>query len=1354
MAGKITIRRVGNLLPHLCLAGVLLLVGIIVWLSTAGIPGCALRYIEQQASEAGFPVKLEKIQLQPSSGLAIKAEGINLSVPQQELPPGALRIRKIQVVFSLGRLLAGDCTPTQLQVKGASLNLPLGADETEQLKLEPLDLQVGFGTEWQSINATLSTYLHGVELKWNLSLREKDGLWQLFPEKQETSDTTTEPLAELSSLLAEYRPVLQQLKNQLDTQHWTAESHPKIQFTIRKGKYWRYGITAQVPHYELEPFHFRDAEIDAEFENNTLTVNTLRFLTINPDTRISLQAAYDLNTRELEFHTKSTAPLVKMLQSYLGEAPSGILSQIKSEGDSTPSIELDGRADFSDDYALNSITLRGKVEQNQMRLGQTQVNRAQLSFFIRDGSFNIDNLQLDFPEGTIKATSQAAEGKGFAKLLVNLPDETLLTLVRDFSNNAHLALPDGLSFGSNLRLQVDCDMQVAAFEPGKSRIEDLLPSLVGLELQFNTDQLSYGDTIFTGNSLSLKASGISYNTQEISIESISIGALSSFKRESDAAESVVFSAELSHLQTAPERNTHRIGSARLQVSADAATTEKAAVEKLHGTAELAELVLADGQARSGAIKARLQAENIAIEDTSAQGIHLDIHIPEGLNLADAWHNMQKAARVEASVQEIRHNGHFCATGTQLTLENTRQNEGKLQLRSLLGKEELSLSLLAALENNGLLHLNDINAHLPLASLLPLLGEEPLKELRLPRLLEAQGRALVDTKNHTLLNTHYNIQVPELVRVCNNVHVFKGREIPLALHVQGLFRTEPDGHMFYEADVDARHELGRLQVRVAGDPLRECRITGSNSIPVNIINALIDNVDAHWIMRDFRCTPGITRNYITDINTTIRYDRGIYVHALCKAELINMEFMLGALRDKEDAQGNPTGEEYLRTDLSPNPFSLVKEGHCDVEVLVQLDCVDENGQALPERIRINLLNPDMLYDNTPWLKRMGFKTGAPTSRITGEAVRFNIEDCTITLHKLKGNCYPAYSIGMYYAPIQHYMEDIILRDPVDIETEYCLFPIASRCEVPMQGIIRAEAPTGAGFRFLGTTIPFTNFSGFINISDADIYLDRMNAECWGGVMNGAVRIGFAGEHTTLDGYIQARTMNLKDIVASYGQEFTPATCSGFIRFQAPQPDLEAVQAYGRVSLRDGDLMQIGLFRPVGSLLADMPGYLAKLQESVTFSTEKTETPPTWADKFIRYVFDTSSNAVDSLYDIPFANHFLRYGIDEAFTKFDIRNGHLITRDMTARGYNLDIRTQLDIDLNKLTLTGDLWPRISSVPTVIISPVTILSKFLIDINLYGDVLNPQWEIGLSKKLTNEAGSLTPAPQVPPAPDTPDK
>lgn len=1354
MAGKITIRRVGNLVPHLCLAGVLLLVGVIFWLSTAGIPGCALRYIEKQAAAAGVPVKLEKIQLQPGSGIAIKAEGLNLSIPQQELPSGALHIRKLLLEFSLGRLLAGDYTPAQLQVKGASLNLPLDTAAIGQLKLEPLELQVGLGPEWQSLTATLNTHLHGVELKWNLSLREKNGLRQLFPEKQEESTPATEPMEELSRILAEYRPVLQQVKNQLDAQKWTADAYPGIQLNIRKGKYWRYGITARIPSYELESYHFRDAEIDATFENNLLTVNTLQFHTINPDTKVSLQAAYDLSSRELEFHTRSTAPLVKMLRSYLGEDASGILSQIKSEDNSTPDIELDGRAEFSHDYALNSITLRGKVEQKQMHLGQTLVNHAELSFFIRDGSFNIDNLQLDFPEGTIKASSQAAEGKGFAKLHINLPDETLLTLARDFSQNANLELPAGLRFGSNLRLQADCDMRVAPFQPGKSRFEDLLPTLVGLKLQFNTEQLSYGEADFTKNSFSLNAEGIRYNAQSVSIENISIGALSSYKQGENAAESVVLSADLSQLSADSDLNTHHIGHARLQVSANAATTAEATVEKLHSTAELADITLEGDKVQSGAIAATLQAESLTIAETAAKGIHLDIRIPDGLNLADAWSNMQKEARLEASIQELSHGSQFCATGTRLQLQQTAPNAATLEVESSVNDKPLSLKIDAKLEDK-YINFQHIAAHVPAASLLPLLGGEPLEELKLPSRISLQGDALLDTESWRLIQSHYDIQIPELIRVCRNVYVHKGMEIPLELKVRGNFSTEEDGTMHYAADVNAWYKPGEeLNIRVEGNPLKDCRITGNNSIPVNIVNALIDNEDAHWIMRDFRCTPGVTRNNITDIDTIIRYNQGIYVHARCKAELLNMEFMLGAIRDKEDAQGNPTGEEYLRTDLSPNPYTMVKEGHCNVEVLVQQDCVDEHGQALPERIRINLLNPDLLYDNEPWLKRMGFKTGAATSRITGEAVRFNIEDCTITLHKLKGNCYPAYSIGMYYAPIQHFMEDLILRDPVDIETEYCLFPIARRCEVPMQGLIRADAPTGAGFRFLGTTIPFTNFSGFINISDVDVYLDRMNAECWGGVMNGSVRIGFSGEHTTLDGCIQARTMNLKDIVASYGQEFTPATCSGFIRFQAPQPELEAVQAYGRVSLRDGDLMQIGLFRPVGSLLADMPGYLAKLQESVTFKEAKEEVSPSWVDKFIRYVFDTSSNAVDSVYDIPFANHFLRYGIDEAFAKFDIRNGHLITRDMTARGYNLDISTQLDIDLDKLTLTGNLWPRISSVPTVLISPVTILSKFLIDINLYGDVLAPQWKIGLSKKLSDEAASLTPAPQAPPAPDTPDK
>ena len=62
--------------------------------------------------------------------------------------------------------------------------------------------------------------------------------------------------------------------------------------------------------------------------------------------------------------------------------------------------------------------------------------------------------------------------------------------------------------------------------------------------------------------------------------------------------------------------------------------------------------------------------------------------------------------------------------------------------------------------------------------------------------------------------------------------------------------------------------------------------------------------------------------------------------------------------------------------------------------------------------------------------------------------------------------------------------------------------------------------------------------------------------------------------------------------------------------------------------------------------------------------KEEAPPTWADKVIRAVFDTGSSAIDtvqdSAYKVPFANHFLRYGIDEAFARFELKCRRLVLR----------------------------------------------------------------------------------------------
>ena len=87
MAGKLSIRRVGNFLPSMCLAGVLLVVAIITWLCTVGLPDCALRYIEQEAAKAGVQLSIDKIRLSPSSGMAAKAEDVVVTLPQADAAP-------------------------------------------------------------------------------------------------------------------------------------------------------------------------------------------------------------------------------------------------------------------------------------------------------------------------------------------------------------------------------------------------------------------------------------------------------------------------------------------------------------------------------------------------------------------------------------------------------------------------------------------------------------------------------------------------------------------------------------------------------------------------------------------------------------------------------------------------------------------------------------------------------------------------------------------------------------------------------------------------------------------------------------------------------------------------------------------------------------------------------------------------------------------------------------------------------------------------------------------------------------------------------------------------------------------
>ena len=100
----------------------------------------------------------------------------------------------------------------------------------------------------------------------------------------------------------------------------------------------------------------------------------------------------------------------------------------------------------------------------------------------------------------------------------------------------------------------------------------------------------------------------------------------------------------------------------------------------------------------------------------------------------------------------------------------------------------------------------------------------------------------------------------------------------------------------------------------------------------------------------------------------------------------------------------------------------------------------------------------------------------------------------------------------------------------------------------------------------------------------------------------------------------------------------------------------------------------------------------------------------------------------------------YDIQDAKAKFVIADGKLKAYDMKAEGYNLNVDMKLAVDLETLYIEGNLWPKITSLPTVILSPITFLSDFMIDILIFGEVDDLNWKFGLDRNLKDEAPSAT--------------
>ncbi len=1353
MSRKLTIRRVGSHIPTICLVGFLFLCLTVAWLSLVGLPDSVLRRVEQLAAEQGVVLRLESLRLAPYKGLALKAEDIQIYAAPEDTTP-LLTARSITVGIKAFRLLfTGTVCPDSATLKRANITLPVTDSPGESLKLSDITIATEFDTNG---NIRLSSAFLNVG---GIMLRVSGDIRKGTKESSTGSETQQSGQLDIKALLAEYAPYTDKLFHVLNSQNWAEHEMPNIHVHMDVDDKLTLSVQAELPRYDYKVFHFRNAKVDLAYKDDTITLHMLSFETVDPTSSASLQAAYESELRNLGFDFDSNASLIPLITQILGEEKSGILAKLTHAPDKAPRIHLRGTLGLEPDFTLTNLTLNGELEQQELYVDGICVDKITLSFFYKDGNFNLNGLNLRYADSDISLSATANNGKGHAILSTDLNIKSGLELLNKLLPEP-VQLPDELKLGERLKLQLTADLTTGDFVPGQSNWQDFTPNLSALDLSIKLDKLSYDGLSFTAPELYLAAKGIHQaedkrptGAEQLVLEVSANEIAPSEQIKLEGLDLKVIADKLNYSE-------EKLSIAKIELSPREKhllrklTMQGALLEENTTHITLDDVSWAQNQLRVSNATVDSTATKLKHENMEAENLHLHLAGLKDLNSAcDAASGYFSSGQITATVDKLSHENTSLGNAVLgLVVAEGQQGQAKLTL-TLPGKNnepvDNSISTRIDCSNLRTPTLHDIRLSLAPESFAEILEHFhiDIPQIKLPETLTAQGYFTYNTDKGRLESAKFDLDIPQLVRTPGQVKVFKGSEIPVGLKAQVKLSPGSADNIDYHADLKLTHGADCFEGIVNGSTHGVLTVSGTNTIRADVVDKLIDDETAHNIIRDFRFGPN-ARNVITDIDVKVDYSDDLRVDSFCNVELHNTEYQLCVIED--DAKGN----EVLRKDLGKNPYTMAKHATCYVRSKVRYHTPKEGKPTPKDECVITIGDITMLFDNAPWFRNTNMEgTGLSSEALkeaarkhanttmVGDAVIIDVENSFVELVNISGTVFPAYSLGMYYAPLKQFLEDVVLPYPAKVETKSCVFPIYSDCKRPMSGLIKTEVAQRAGFRFLGTTIPLKHFSGFIHLTDDYVLLDKMNAACWEGVLDAVVKIDFSGARTAFDGMVTAKNMNLSSILKSYDVKYGSALCNGHLRFRSPTPDLKDIQGYGEASVVNGDLMGFSIFQPVASLVTDLPDKLM-IFESAAKSKENGREP-----SYIANIFSGTGNAITSIGNqagyLPGYNHLFAYDIQDAHAKFAIANGHLRAYDMKALGYNLNVKMKLDVDLETTYIRGNLWPSITSLPTIILSPITFLSDFMIDILIYGKIDDLQWKFGLDRNLRDNPPSATSKP-----------
>lgn len=1144
---------------------------------------------------------------------------------------------------------------------------------------------------------------------------------------------------------------------------------------------------------DLPVIHLRDFKADVEYHAGRLHVNSISLRTVSPDTEISLRGAYDLNTREAALQIDGQLMLFDLLRTLLGDDIPPFLHGIRSNGKMPLAISVKANAELSEipDEAPKLAEVRVELDQKDLYLGPTLLKQAYLSFFYNGQRLHVDKLKVLFDDNRgIEGMYNTGKEADVAYLHGEVDVQDVFDIAEYFTGSP-VELPEGLTLGSSLGFDAKLRFAASPAAGEPTRIEELIPRAEYVHAAVRMPGLSYGDAELLGPRVSLVAEGcragsamelpcVQHARVRLSADSVHLGS----GENAQSLSGVQVNLNARELQPPTGEKAWSVAGVALQAEAEHADGGAWHAERLAlALEELVPPLNEEAVQPCLTLTARRVSGNVGELSLSIPTVRLQgtCRLPQGwgaieqlsltgaadfLALGEARVDNAALKKLELTGIPLKGDKAFRPTRVALELGTGAFSYGSRQygelsvradspeahqasLQCLLGEAETgqALSLAVDWSADNIIGLQNMRAELhpaALADFLTAVGVQT-EDIRWPEALTLSGSAGLGLAEEgaCLHAAEVRVELPHLVRTSHRVPMLRGRENEIALSLTAQAHQEKaGGPVQYSGTLQLTHLPGKQQLNTQfrGSSAGQVHITGETDILPTVIDELLDLNDAHEIIRDFRMPAG-AQSKVSDIDVTIDYSNGLSLHSVCRAELRNIEYLLGGIEAVKGPDGKPTGEEVLNKEDGVQPFSALNTVSCIVDVVEKSDMKDAQGNIIPRETIITLRNPYMDFNNAPWLRELAKSESAPDDRanpparsvLKGESVVLDIQRSTVELNKLAGTVYPAYSIGTFYYPLRDFMKDVKFFSPVDVRADYCRFPIADDCTKPMTGTISLRAPRDSVFEFLGTGYPLDKLTGFIRINDTSVYLDRLNAMTFSGVVNAQLNIDFSGKHTLLDGYVNMKNVNLRELAAAYGANLSRALCAADFRFRYQLPDLNNLKGYGSLSIIDGNLLELGIFSPVRSLITLIPNRVMSFFNSNKKEEKKDgsktgvlgtkaagkpvadeENP--W-DTFIDHAFTGPIN------HIPFINHFTNMTLRDAYADFGIVGGHLLAKSFKVKGNNLNVHVNdFDINLDTLGISATLEPKVNSLPGFLFSTLDYLFNFKIT----GTVNEISWSV----------------------------